>query len=197
MGLTKDALKVLTTSSLTLGGATNAWTGGFDLTQNKLIVEATTQNKSTLLPTLENQALFGRSHPGGLFSSTAPSTMAVAVADNALLNKTTFGGQPVDTNSLLVSPELLGDTDFSGKVDLTDLSTVLNNFGSITPAWTSGNFDGAATIDLTDLSDVLNNFGASNPNASSSQLSPIPTPEPAAITLMLSTALVFVSRRRH
>jgi hypothetical protein len=57
---------------------------------------------------------------------------------------------------------LLGDANLDGHVDLTDLSAVLNNFGTATSNWTNGNFDGAATVDLTDLSDVLNNFGASS-----------------------------------
>ena len=66
--------------------------------------------------------------------------------------------------AILIAPEILGDANADGKVDLTDLSTILNHFGQQTPNWTDGNFDGAATIDLTDLSNVLNNFGVSNPN---------------------------------
>jgi hypothetical protein len=195
--LTKDAFKVLTTTSLTFGGSSNAWTGGIDLTQNKLIVEATSQTKSTLLANLRNQAFFGRTQPDGILSSTEPSTMAVAVLDNAVLAKATFGNQTVDSNAILISPELLGDANADGHVDLSDLSTVLNNFGSTTPAWTSGNFDNAPTIDLTDLSDVLNNFGLTNPNASDSILSTqssIPTPEPTTLPLLATAALLL---RRH
>src|SRR6202012_3097129 len=110
----------------------------------------------------------------------------IAVVDNAVLATpfTAFGGQTVDANSILVSQELLGDSNIDGHVDLTDLSTVLNNFGTTTPAWTSGNFDGAATVDLTDLSAVLNNFGLTNPNAtdvSAGATAAIGTPEPASL----------------
>ncbi len=66
------------------------------------------------------------------------------------------------SNSATAPAALLGDANVDGRVDLTDLSVVLNNFGSATANWTSGNFDGAATIDLTDLSDVLNNFGTNS-----------------------------------
>ncbi len=66
------------------------------------------------------------------------------------------------TNSATAPAVLVGDANVDGHVDLTDLSIVLNNFGSATSNWTSGNFDGAASIDLTDLSDVLNHFGSSS-----------------------------------
>jgi hypothetical protein len=123
--------------------------------------------------------------------------------DNAVLNKTTFGGVEVDANSVLVSPELIGDTNADGSVDLTDLSTILNNFGGTTSAWTSGNFDGAATIDLTDLSDVLNNFGASNPHAS--DVAPAPAfagavsaaPEPTSLALVGLGAVALLRRRKR
>ncbi|HUO09697.1 MAG TPA: LamG-like jellyroll fold domain-containing protein [Phycisphaerae bacterium] len=69
------------------------------------------------------------------------------------------------TTSSVTFTVLAGDANQDGKIDLTDLSTVLNNFGAATSAWTSGNFDGSGTVDLTDLSFVLNNFGTSFPAA--------------------------------
>jgi hypothetical protein len=117
--------------------------------------------------------------------------------DNGVLNKTAFGGVSVDVGSVLVGAELLGDSNADGHVDLTDLSTVLNNFGSATNAWTSGNFDGGATVDLTDLSDVLNNFGASNPNASDGgAVAAVATPEPASLVVLGIGALAVFGRRR-
>ena len=147
--------------SVTFDGSVGNWSGTLDLTNNKLVVEAVV-TKASALANLQSQA------GTVLMSSTKPGTFGIAVVDDAALAVplATFGGQPVDSNSILVSQELLGDANIDGHIDLTDLSTVLNNFGSTTAAWTSGNFDGAATIDLTDLSNVLNNFGATNPNAS-------------------------------
>ncbi len=161
-------------------------TGGtFDITSTKLVVEPA--NKSATLAALQADAA---AH--SLISSTLPANFGLALLDNAITNFTTFGGNPVNSTDILLSPELLGDANLDGHVDLTDLSTILNNFGATTGAWTSGNFDNAPTIDLTDLSDVLNNFGQTNSNASTSQLPmtdyqlplSIPAPEPSSLALL-------------
>ena len=190
------------TNTLTLGGSTNHWSGTLDLTTNKLIVEATPATKTTSLAALYNQVAYGKSHATGITSSTLPANTALAVIDNAVTHFTTFGGIPIDANSILIAPELLGDANDDGHVDLSDLSTVLNNFGGATSAWTSGNFDGASAINLTDLSVVLNNFGASNPNASTKDLALstkdfAPTPQPPSLALLTLGATALLTRRRR
>ena len=182
------------TSALALTGGTGAWTSGLDLTASKFIQESTVSNKSADFGRLVDQVNFDKTHADGIFTtSTLGANFAIAVMDNGVLNKTLFGGVGVDSNSILVGAEMLGDANADGSVDLTDLSTVLNNFGSTTNAWTSGNFDGAATIDLTDLSAVLNNFGAHNPGAFEASApafgtatagGAIATPEPASLAVM-------------
>ncbi len=189
-------------NGLTLGGMTNHWTGSLDLTNNKLIVEvAGPASKPAVIATLQNQVLsYGSFGSLGITSTGLSANQGIAVLDNAITHFPTFGGLTVDANSILVSQELLGDANADGHVDLTDLSTVLNNFGLTTPNWTDGNFDNAPTIDLTDLSDVLNNFGQSNPNASASsfilQPSTLPTatPEPTSLLLLLLPALFLQNR---
>ncbi len=176
----------MTTPSLTFDGTTNNWTGSLDLTSNKLIVEDPLTH-ATSLANLQNQA------HSVITSSTMPANFGIAVLDNAVTNFSTFGNVAVDPNSILLSPELLGDANADGTIDLTDLSTVLNNFGAAILAWTSGNFDDAPTIDLTDLSDVLNNFGLSNPNPSS-QLAATPIPEPASLAFAALPLFLFLRR---
>ncbi len=176
-----------TLNSLTFAGSNNIWSGVLDLTNNKLIIEPTAAVKAAVIAALQNQIA---TH--AITSSTLPPNEGIALFDNALLHLTTFANQPVDANSILLSPELLGDANADGHLDLSDLSTILNNFGATTSAWTSGNFDGASTIDLTDLSDVLNNFGATNPTPTVT-----PTPEPTALALLLPAALLLHNRQKR
>ncbi|HUO07879.1 MAG TPA: hypothetical protein VM008_06245 [Phycisphaerae bacterium] len=179
-------------NNLLLAGSTNNWSGQFDLTNNKLIVETTAGNKAATLATIRNQVLYGMTHSTGIVSTALPAGTLIAVIDAAMTTLTAFGGVAIDANSILIGPELAGDADVSGNVDLTDLSAVLNHFGAMTPDWTSGNFDYTATVNLTDLSYVLNNFGASiaNPTgatpaaqpAAGSQETEVPTDLSAAAT---------------
>jgi autotransporter-associated beta strand protein len=155
-------------SSLTIGGSPGAWTGALDLSNNALVVQASNGTKATVKGMLQDQTFYGRAHSTGITSSTiglANTTFGIAVVDNGastFIARSTFGGVSVGSNSVLVAVEVLGDANIDNHVDLTDLSTVLNNFGLTTANWWEGNFDGAATVDLTDLSDVLNNFGDTN-----------------------------------
>ncbi|MGN6370566.1 MAG: autotransporter-associated beta strand repeat-containing protein [Phycisphaerae bacterium] len=139
----------------------------------------------------------------GITSTTAaadPTHLSLAVADNNLLHLSSFGNVTLDDNSILITPALLGDANLDNKVDLTDLSTVLNHFGQSTPNWTDGHFDSAQTINLTDLSYVLNNFGLTFAGNSSQlpitndQLPSAPTPEPTSLAAALP-ALLLLTRR--
>ncbi|MGN6366669.1 MAG: glycosyl hydrolase [Phycisphaerae bacterium] len=184
--------------SLTLDGSTNNWAGSLDIADNKLILQPASGDKAAALAALQNQAA---THT--ITSSTLPANFGLAVLDNAVTRFTTFGTLSVDQNSLLVAPELLGDANADGKIDLTDLSTVLNHFGTATANWTDGNFDNAATIDLTDLSNVLNNFGLSNPSLSAqgtfatSGSPATPAPEPASLAVAATAGLLLATRTRR
>ena len=184
-------------SSLSFASTPNT----LDISNNKLILQVTPATHATALTSLQNEVA-----GGNILASGIPATFGIAVLENSITNFSTFGGIAVDANSLLVSQELKGDANADGHVDLTDLSTVLNNFGSTTSLWTKGNFDGAPTIDLTDLSAVLNNFGATNLNASfTPALTPqtafgggaIGTPEPASLAVLVSGSAMLLTRRRN
>ncbi len=132
-------------NALILAGATDNWTGALDLTNNKLIINDNGISHALTVATLQNQLNFGKTNPGGIFTTaTLPPNVTLALLDNAVLHKTTFGGIFVNATSILIAPELLGDANADGHVDLTDLSPIHNNFGATTSAWTSGNFDGAS-----------------------------------------------------
>ena len=137
--------------------------GTLDITDSALIVQTQTASfVPTQLGILRSQVISGYQNGTwqgvGITSSIAaanPNRIGIAIFLPSNLFFTTFDGLQVDQNSVVASSALLGDATLDGTVDLSDLSIVLNNFGSTTPNWTDGNFDFAPTIDLTDLSDVL------------------------------------------
>ena len=176
-------------------GASGAWQGTLDLTNDKLIVE-NSPTHAAAFATLQDQVAFGRTNTAGIISTTLPPNSAIAVIDNGALATpfTTFGGVAVDSNSILITVALLGDANLDGHVDLTDISTVLNDFGATSPNWTSGNFDGAATIDLTDLSDVLNDFGQTSPSVSAASATSA-APEPASLAALMMATPILLKRR--
>ncbi|MGN6367450.1 MAG: hypothetical protein ACTHN5_04235 [Phycisphaerae bacterium] len=137
---------------------------------------------------------------GGITSSALTPREGIAVmtgADyRAATRKSSLDGALVLTNNLLLKTALLGDANLDNQVDLSDLSTVLNNFGQASLSWTHGNFDYAPTIDLTDLSDVLNHFGQSLTTPTLAPDTPTPTPEPTPLALLTLAAPFLYKRRR-
>jgi fibronectin-binding autotransporter adhesin len=189
-------------SSLSL---TSISTSQLNLTNNSLIIEAPdAATKLADITALAAQVLSGKN--GGLWtgpgitSSIAagdPADVSIAIADNAALGYTNFGGQSVDADSILIVPALFGDADLNGHVDLNDLNTVLNHLGTPTGAWTNGNFDNATTIDLTDLNDVLNHLGVSLAISTLTLAPATGAPEPTSLILLFTGSAALCSRRRE
>jgi hypothetical protein len=137
-------------------------------------------------------------------SATGSHTTTLALLDNADLGLTTFGGQVVDNNSLLVTMSLTGDTNFDGHVDETDFQTWYSHSLQATFFATRGdfNFDGVADGRDFDL------WYTSAPNAQSildglgldrAALSALrAVPEPATLVLTFPAAFLLLLRQsRH
>ena len=180
-------------ASLTLNS-----TSQLDITNDKLIIQDTSFSRPADIAQLQNEiasSSINSSIVAFINALAGRNEVAIALADDSVLQLTTFGGLPVDLNSILIAPELTGDSNFDGKVDLNDLNTVLNHLGTTTPNWTDGNFDHAPTIDLTDLNDVLNNLGTSIPNPT--VVPSAPAPEPASLLTLASAAFLITRSKRH
>lgn len=67
-----------------------------------------------------------------------------------------IGASDAEADGILRVVGVPGDTDANGVVDLLDLNSVRNNFGSTGP----GDTDGDGLVQLSDLNQVRNNFGA-------------------------------------
>ncbi|MGN6367707.1 MAG: hypothetical protein ACTHN5_05555 [Phycisphaerae bacterium] len=126
----------------------------------------------------------------GLYSIRSTTGFIGSQLIDALGNNTDLPAAPF---SLTITKP--GDANLDARIDLTDLSILLNHFGQASTAWTDGNFDHAPTIDLTDLSFVLNNFGTTLPTPSTLPPS-IPSPEPACLPLLSLSIFALIPRRR-
>lgn len=95
-------------------------------------------------------------------------------------------------------PPVLGDTNGDGRVDIDDLNSVRNNFGSTKPG-TPGDTNGDGRVDIDDSNNVRNNFGAgpaalAAPQTLSSRATTIPTRSPSARTARLRFSAAAVDR---
>jgi hypothetical protein len=190
---------------LTLAGTPGNWTGKLDLTSNALIVQSTAATKSATLATLTSQIAFAAAASwsgNGLTSATAaldPAHKTVVLIDNALLNLTTFAGQPVDNNSLLIEATWFGDSNLDRKVDVTDLGTLATNYGKTVPnGILQGDFNNDGKVDVTDLGLLATNYGQGTSGSSFSILNFEPltsSPEPATVLPLTFAAIAFLRRR--
>jgi T5SS/PEP-CTERM-associated repeat protein len=200
-------LEVRLLGTLTIGGSANSWSGELDIHARKMVVDVSGPAKASRMATLINQVNYGLTHDAGITSSALPANTAIAVMDNGVLGKSTFGGITVGINSILVGPELLGDANVDGVVNFNDFVIVSQNFGS-TGGWVQGNFGTDAVVDFNDFVTFSQHFGqswggATNLELTEEQMSAmqafsmsIGAPEPGTLGLLGMAALMLARRRR-
>jgi hypothetical protein len=139
--------------------------GTIDLADNDLVVRSTAAGKTAAFNALYSRLVAGFAggawNGNGVVSSVAqtnPNT-TLSLVDNAVLGFSTFGGEPVDANTLLLKYTYYGDIDQNGQVDADDLTVFANNFGRTSGAsQVEGDIDFNGTVDADDLTVFANNF---------------------------------------
>jgi hypothetical protein len=94
---------------------------------------------------------------------------------------------------------LPGDVNLDGRVDINDLTIVLNNYDKAGMTWTQGSMDGdpTGTVDINDLTIVLDNYGSAVVLSPAPGMSPVP--EPAGLLLLAAglAGLLAYAWRKH
>ncbi|MEM6334431.1 MAG: S8 family serine peptidase [Planctomycetota bacterium] len=85
-----------------------------------------------------------------------------------------------------------GDATLNGVIDTGDLAVLASNFGQPVGSWAQGDFTGDGLVSTGDLAILASNFGFGAGPATAS----VAVPEPATLSVALSTALL-ATRRRH
>jgi hypothetical protein len=154
---------------------------------------------------------------GEIISSfvAASGGYGIAYADGSDLG---LNDPNLKSGQVVIEPDLLGDTDLNGTVNIHDLQTLLSNFNS--PGfWDQGNFNGHADVDISDLQALLTNFNNSTtlsyselsdieklvgefgdvavPNADGNGFTLVSVPEPGSGVLALTSAVLLARRRRR
>ncbi len=129
-------------------------TGKLDLANNDLIVDngSLTAVTALLAAGLDINGSYGNG-PGitsSAFASNLNFNTVLGIAPNSELNFTSFSGQAVDANDLLVKYTYFGDADLSGSVDTsTDFDLYITGLtsGGSQGGWLYGDFDYSGTVD--------------------------------------------------
>jgi hypothetical protein len=169
-------------------------TGLLDLTNNNFILDYT---GATPVNNVRLMLKSGVDSGIGIASSLAATgSMMLGYADNAVLGLSTFGGQTVDSTSILIGYTLIGDTNLDGTVNVTDLANLAKNFGS-GANWTGGDFNYDGVCNVVDLADLAGNFGQSVGGTATSAAAAIAVPEPSLLSSIGVLALSMIRRRRR
>ncbi|WP_428936801.1 beta strand repeat-containing protein [Fontivita pretiosa] len=161
-------------NTLLIDGTAENWTGRWDLADNDLIIDAASlaTTSSQIKSGLENGGAFDWLGPGiGSTQANVQNTTAgsflyglgVVLNDLAQVGGsgpiyTSFAGQSLTGNEILVKFTYFGDADLSGSIDATDYSLIDNGYVNSLSGWINGDFDYSGSIDATDYALIDNAY---------------------------------------
>ncbi len=191
----------------TVASLTLAPSAKFDLANNDLIVQATNSTRHDTLQHITSLVLAARdSGPTpwtgfGITSSAAANNpcTTLAVIPNIYPDQnpifTSFGGLPVDANSILVKYTWFGDANLDGIVNADDYFLIDSAFITQPAGWYNGDFNYDGLINADDYFLIDSAFIAQSASLASSP-NPLPTyaPEPSVFTALVGAAFLLLTR---
>lgn len=215
--LTADATAGSRVTSLTLGGAPDAWTAKLDIGASGFVLDYTGASPKL---TLANQIKFARSagwSGNGIASASAAADpkRAIGIGEASTLLGLTdaatapFLGQSADATSLLVRLTLVGDATLDGTVDFLDLARLAQSYNTQPGpgAWSQGDFNYDGQVDFNDLAALAQNYNTGPAATAASATLPADfqtawaqaqsqVPEPSMLSVALAAPLAMTLRRR-
>jgi autotransporter-associated beta strand protein len=172
-----------------LNGLTITSGATLDLINNALILN---YSSSSPLSSVQSEIAAAYDHgawdlPGLTSSAATRAGTAIGYGDNTLLNKTTFDGQSVGTDAVLMQYTWLGDANLDGIVNPADLA-MMSSSGT---TWTGGDFNYDGKVNADDY--ALFTLGAA---LSGGQNVSVLLPEPSFIGLLFPFVICFRRTRK-
>ncbi len=163
-----------------------------DLSNNSMVVDYTGA-VGTLVNTVRQHFQTGR-----ISSSSADAAHQLGYADNAALGLATFGGQSVDSTSILIKYTFGGDANLDGTVDVSDLGALATSWQS-SGVWVNGDFNYDGFVDVSDLGMLATNWQQSSGSLTAAMasvgLGGASVPEPGSVAAALVVGLGMLGRR--
>jgi hypothetical protein len=194
---TIDGTVVSRLNELTIAGASNAWTGKLDLTDDALVLDYTGFSP---LAAVANQVRSGFNNGewngSGISSSAAASqsNRAIGYAEATDLGSPSpFLGDAIDNTTVLLRFTLPGDATLDRLVNVNDFALLAANFN--TPSrWSRGDFNYDGNANISDFALLAANFNQSLPADLPRSGSAVPEPASLAAVAMIATS---AGRRRR
>jgi autotransporter-associated beta strand protein len=212
-------------NTLSIAGATDNWTAQLDVKDNDVIVHSDDAGRIAKAAEITNQLKQGANFANaGQFwtgngivtslggnGSTSYTAVGVAVNDFATLGGSqtgtiysTFDGQDVGVNDVLVKYTYFGDADLDGAVTTNDYFQIDNGFLGSKTGWINGDFDYDGAVTTNDYFLIDNAFlgqGAALVPAALGSAEPLSgvtaVPEPASLGVFAFAAAAGLLRRRR
>ncbi|MEM7807605.1 MAG: hypothetical protein AAF561_05795 [Planctomycetota bacterium] len=112
----------------------------------------------------------GRTYYGNMVGSTTPGSATLSLAAGCFADQllvdygaeaglSTVAGVAVGANDLVIAPQINGDGNLDGRVDLADFGILRAGFGLFDQGLGGGDFNGDGIVDLADFGLLRANFG--------------------------------------